>query len=167
MLSYAQDDEWSRYLRVLPKPYYRSHAEEFIARQVLLDRVTHPTWAIVLKESVVGGINLRIDFANRLAELGYSIARVQWNQGYCTEAAQAVIDAAFSTHEHLNRIRAMADVRNEASQRVMQKVAMRREGLLRQNRVERGEPIDEAWFGLLRSEWSKREFRSPSAQSPG
>jgi RimJ/RimL family protein N-acetyltransferase len=30
---------------------------------------------------------------------------------------------------------------------------MIREGVLRQNRIERGEPIDEAWFGLLRSEW--------------
>jgi RimJ/RimL family protein N-acetyltransferase len=53
----------------------------------------------------------------------------------------------------LNRIRASADVRNTASQRVMTKVGMIREGVLRQNRIERGEPIDEAWFGLLRSEW--------------
>jgi ribosomal-protein-alanine N-acetyltransferase len=155
VLAYARDDEWARYLRTLPRPYYRSHAEEFIARQFLWDRVTHPTWAIVLEGKVVGGINLRFDFANRLAELGYSIARAQWNQGYGTEAAKAVIDAAFSTHEDLNRVRAMADSRNEASQRVMEKAGMKKEGLLRQNRVERGEPIDEAWFGVLRSEWLK------------
>lgn len=153
VFSYARDDEWARYLRLLPRPYHRRHAEEFIARQLLADRMTHPTWAIVLEDLVMGGINLRFDFGNRLGELGYSIARAQWNRGYGTEAAKAVIDAAFATHPDLNRVRAMADVRNEASQRVLVKVGMKKEGVLRANRVERGEPMDEAWFGLLRSEW--------------
>jgi [ribosomal protein S5]-alanine N-acetyltransferase len=155
VFSYAQDEEWARFLRILPRPYLRRHAEEFIARQILMDRVTHVAWAVLLEDAVVGGINVRFDFSNRLGELGYSIARAHWNQGYGTEAAKAVIDAAFSTHEDLNRIRAMADSRNEASQRVMEKVGMKREGVLRQNRVERGEPLDEAWFGILRSEWLK------------
>lgn len=154
VLAYASDEEWARYLRILPRPYERRHAEEFIARQILADRVTRPAWAIVLDGSVVGGINLRLDFENLLGELGYSIARAHWNQGYVTEAASAVIDAAFSTHRDLNRIRAMADIRNGASQRVMEKVGMTKEGVLRQNRVERGETIDEAWFGILRSEWT-------------
>jgi RimJ/RimL family protein N-acetyltransferase len=39
----------------------------------------------------------------------------------------------------------------------MEKLGMSREGVLRQNRVERGEPIDEAWYGVLRAEW-----RSPT-----
>lgn len=51
---------------------------------------------------------------------------------------------------------AMADVDNTASQRVMEKVGMRKEGVLRQNRVERGEVIDEAWYGILRDEWLER-----------
>jgi [ribosomal protein S5]-alanine N-acetyltransferase len=154
VLSYAGDGEWARYLHFLPSPYERVHAEEFVARQVLLDRVSHPSWAIVLEGRVVGGINLRFDFRNRLAELGYSIARPHWNRGYVTEAAEALVELAFSTHRELNRIRAFSDVRNGASQRVMEKLGMRKEGVLRQNRVERGEPVDEAWFGLLRSEWS-------------
>jgi RimJ/RimL family protein N-acetyltransferase len=70
-----------------------------------------------------------------------------------TEAARAVVAAAFGARSDLNRIRAMADVRNVASQGVMEKVGMRLEGTLRQNRITRGEPVDEAWFGILRSEW--------------
>lgn len=154
VFSYARDEEWSRYLRVLPRPYERRHAEEFVARQILSNRVSRPAWAIVLDRSVVGGINLRFDFDQRLGELGYSIAREHWNEGYMTEAAGAVIDAAFSTHRDLNRMRAMADVRNVASRRVMEKLGMQAEGVLRQNRVERGEAIDEAWYGILRSEWA-------------
>lgn len=157
VFSYARDEEWARYLRLLPAPYQRRHAEEFVARQVLLDRAEHPSWAIVLEGSVVGGINLRLNRAHHLGEIGYSMARAHWNRGYMTEAVGAVISTAFSTDADLNRIRAMADVRNEASQRVMEKVGMTKEGVLRQNRVERGEAMDEAWYGILRAEWEGRE----------
>jgi RimJ/RimL family protein N-acetyltransferase len=153
VLVYANDPEWSRFLRVLPIPYARADAERFVARQLLLDRSTHPAWAIVLDGVAVGGIGLSFEFEHRLAEVGYSVARVHWNRGYVTEAAAAVIDAAFTTHPDLNRVRAHADLQNTASQRVMEKVGMTKEGVLRQNRVERGEAIDQAWFGILRGEW--------------
>ncbi len=153
VLAYAQDSEWSRYLQALPQPYGRQDAEQFIARQLLLDRVTHPAWGIESEKTVIGGINVRFDFDHALCEIGYSIARAHWNKGFCTEAAGAVIDAAFSTHPDLNRVHARADYRNTASQRVMEKVGMKKEGVLRKSRVERGEAIDEAWFAILRSEW--------------
>ena len=68
-------------------------------------------------------------------------------------AARAVIHAAFSTHEDLNRVHARADADNVGSQRVMEKVGMVREGVLRANRVERGETLDEAGYAVLRREW--------------
>lgn len=151
--SYAQDPEWSRYLRVLPRPYGRGDAERFVASQLLLDRVKHPAWAVVHEGTVMGGINLRFNFQHRSAELGYSIGRRYWNRGFASEAAQGVIHAAFSTHPELNRIHARADVENTASQRVMGKVGMKKEGVLRLSRVERGEAFDEAWFAVLRAEW--------------
>lgn len=154
VLAYAQDEEWGRYLHLLPSPYERVHAEQFVARHVLADRETHPSWAVVFEGAVIGGINLRLDYPSRLGDIGYSIARRHWNQGLMTEAGKSVIDAAFSTLPDLNRIRAFADARNEASQRVMEKLGMTKEGVLRQNRVERGTILDEAWFGILRSEWS-------------
>jgi ribosomal-protein-alanine N-acetyltransferase len=156
VLAYAQDPEWSRFLRLLPIPYTPADAEKFVARQLLLDRVTHPSWAIVLEGTAVGGINARFDFQNALAEIGYSIARAHWGHGYVTEAAGEVIDAAFTTHPDLNRVCARADVQNTASRRVMEKVGMTREGVLRQSRVERGEAIDEAWYAILRHEWRVR-----------
>lgn len=153
VLAYAQDPEWSRFLHALPSPYERRHAEEFVARQVLLDPRSHPSWAVVLDGVVIGGINLRLRQEHRLGELGYSLARPHWSRGYTTEAARAVVDAAFRTDTELNRIRAFADARNTASQRVMEKIGMTKEGTLRQNRIERGTLIDEAWWGMLRSEW--------------
>lgn len=156
--AYAADKQWAQYLPV-PDPYSRDDAIEFLARQVLLDRVVHPTWAITLDDSVVGGINIRFNFENLIGEMGYSIARGLWGRGLVTEAAKAVLDTAFATHSDLQRVRAMADARNLASQRVMEKIGMQREGLLRRNRLHRGELVDEVWFGVLREEWEQGRAR--------
>lgn len=153
VFAYARDPEWSRFLRLLPRPYEAADAERFIARQILRDRAVHPSWAVVDDGTVVGGVNLRFDTTHRLAELGYSIARSRWNQGYCSEAARSVIDAAFERRPNLNRIHARADSDNDGSQRVMEKIGMTREGVLRSSRVERGEVYDEVWYAILRTEW--------------
>lgn len=153
VFSYAQKPEWSRFLRSLPRPYRREDADRFVATQLLLDAVEHPAWAVEHEGRVIGGINLRFAFEHLSAEMGYSIDPLHWNRGLCTEAARAVIDAAFTTHPDLNRLHARADASNAASQRVMEKAGMTKEGVLRQSRIERGEAFDEAWFAVLRSEW--------------
>ncbi len=53
----------------------------------------------------------------------------------------------------VGRIWAFADVRNVASARVMEKLGMQLEGVLRQHDVRRGEFVDRAVYGLLRAEW--------------
>ncbi len=155
VFAHAADPEWSRYLPV-PMPYARGDAEAFIAVQRGLDPARHVSWAATRDGVLVGGINIRIDPANRLGELGYSVARPAWGSGIATESVRAVLDAAFTALPWLDRVRAMADLRNLASQRVMEKAGLRREGVLRHNRVVRGESIDEAWYGILRDEWLRR-----------
>ncbi len=161
VFSYAKDPEWSRFLRMLPVPYTREDAHQFVTSQLLLDRGEHVAWAVTYEGHPIGGINLRLRLEHGLAEMGYSIARPRWNRGFCTEAASAVLDAGFSSIPYLNRIHARADDRNTASQRVMEKIGMTKEGVLRQSRIERGEVIDEAWFAILRSEW-----RAPPNDTP-
>lgn len=155
VLSYAQDPEWSRFLRLLPRPYERADAERFLAGQILLDRAVHPSWAVVLQSRVIGGVNLRFNVEHRSAEIGYSLAREHWSKGLCTEAARAVVDVAFESRADLLRVQARADAANLASQRVMEKVGMTKEGVLRLSRVERGEAYDEVWFSILRREWRR------------
>ena len=103
VLAYATDKEWSKFLPV-PNPYSRTDAIQFIARMILLDRTTHPTWALVFQQRVVGGINIRFDFPNRVGEMGWSIGSPFWGRGLATEAAHAVMGEAFGTHEELNRV---------------------------------------------------------------
>jgi ribosomal-protein-alanine N-acetyltransferase len=160
ILAYAADEEWSRYLSATPQPYRREDAVQFVARQALTDRALHPAWAVVYDGTAVGGVNIRFYYEHVVAEMGWSIHRRLWGQGLATEAARAIVDAAFDAYAQLRRIGARADTRNLSSHRVMEKVGMRKEGTLRQARVARGECIDEVHYGLLRPEWEEGKQRS-------
>jgi RimJ/RimL family protein N-acetyltransferase len=156
VFDYAGDSEWGRYAVALPETVYqRSDAEAFIAAQTRLDRTLHASWAIESGERVVGGVSVRLFHEQRIAELGYGVARWLWGQGIAIEAARAVVAACFDTYPELIRIRAKADSRNARSLRVLEKLGMRREGLLRRDRWFRGELVDEAIYGLLRAEWDR------------
>ena len=154
ILLYANDPKWSKYLPV-PEPYERSHAVDFIKCQLASDPLTLPSWAIQHADKVVGGVNVRFDFNNRHGELGYSIAPSVWGQGLTTEAAQKIIDLSFETFPDLKRMTATADAENLGSLRVLEKVGMKREGLLRQHRLTHGKFVDVVMCGLLREEWHK------------
>ncbi|CAN5833576.1 hypothetical protein BH09VER1_BH09VER1_47840 [soil metagenome] len=93
--------------------------------------------------------------------MGWAISRSAWQQGLATEAASAVIDSALQVHENLNRIEATACALNTASQRVMEKVGMKREDALRQSIVLKGELQDESWFGICAPNGPKRKSIDP------
>ena len=122
-----------------------------MAEVVPADPAERLEWAIIHKGRVSGGTELRFG-DHGSAEIGYSIARRLWGQGVATEAASAVMGHGFGALG-LARIWACADVRNVASWRVMEKLGMRREGLLRSRRVVHGERVDDMLYALLREEW--------------
>jgi ribosomal-protein-alanine N-acetyltransferase len=153
VFAHAKDPEWARFfLLPIPQPYTRLDAEQFVASQVLASWSTNPAFAIVLNSVVVGGINLSINAVHKTAGLGYGLARVKWGMGLMPEAARAVIDWGF-TEYGLAKVYARADLRNRRSLRVMEKLGMTREGVLRSHSKGRGERIDEVYYGLLREEW--------------
>ena len=154
--AYASDPQWGRFLPV-PDPYLRKHAEEFVARTVI-EPYDMPTFAITLEDSVIGGINVRVDVAKKTAEMGYSISRMHWGKGLMVEAATAVIDWAFSEFE-LFKVGARADLENRQSWRVMEKLGMTREGVLRSATASLANPCrreDTVHYGVLREEWEER-----------
>ena len=159
VLAYAGDEEWSKYLISVPHPYQRLDAVQFVARQVLFDRAVAPSWAVVIDGALVGSIHLRFKFDYLVAEMGWSLHRRLWGQGVVTEAVSAVIESAFRTHPRLTRIGATADTRNVASLRVMEKIGLQREGVLRNSRLSREGLVNEAIYGLLRSDWMRRDGR--------
>jgi len=154
ILEYARDEAFLRYLPI-PTPYTKTDAERFVASQVLLDWQLNPSWAIEVDGKASGGLNIRFFAEHRVSEIGYAVARRLWGKGIATDAASIIIASAFETYPGLNRVRARADARNLASTRVMEKLGMMREGLLREDRLSRGELIDEVVYGILRSEWRR------------
>jgi len=156
IFEFAADPEWSRYLYALPsQAYTRADAEGFVALQAQLDWNEHPSWVIEVQGRAAGGINLRFVHEHKVGELGYGLARRLWGRGLVVEVARGVIQGAFDAYPQLARVRARTDGRNAGSLRVMEKLGMQREAVLRQDRFFRGELVDEIICGLLRDEWQR------------
>ena len=157
--AYTTDPEVARY--VLWDPHRslwetRSFIRELRARA----RRGWPTsWAVVLKETgaAIGTIGfIWYSSENRSAELGYSLSREYWNRGYATQALRAVCRESFRSLS-LNRLEAQYDVRNPASGKVMEHAGFRREGVLRERILNKGEFIDVVLCSLLRSDLPQQD----------
>jgi RimJ/RimL family protein N-acetyltransferase len=99
--------------------------------------------------TLVGAVGLEINSAHERAEMGYWVGKTFWGSGYCTEAAEAVIDFGFK-QLGLNRVIAYHMLRNPASGRVMEKLGMKQEGVLKQHVKKWGTFEDVALYGILR-----------------
>jgi len=128
--SYAADPEVTRY--VTWRPYNdRSEVAQFLhSRLARWDSGEEFSWAITRpqEDRVIGMIACRV--REHAADIGYVMSRNYWNRGYTTEAANAVVDWA-SNLEFVYRVWAVCDVENKASSRVLEKIGMQREGVLR------------------------------------
>ena len=138
----------------IPHPYPDGAAEQWIlSRAAAWEAGKEAAWAIAVEaDGLVGGIGLRIHPDDRRAELGYWLGEPYWGQGYATEACRAVLAFAFATL-NLHRVHACHFARNPASARILAKIGMQQEGVLRQHGVKWGVPEDMVWWGILRPEW--------------
>ena len=142
----------------IPHPYSEEQAQKWIAGFADLSaqgKVVVFGMTLKLGGNLVGTIGLRdIDAEHSQAELGFWVALECWGQGYATEAARAVVGFGFG-QLGLNRIYAHHMVRNPASGRVLTKVGMKQEGLLRQRVRKWGVFEDVVLLALLREEWAQ------------
>jgi ribosomal-protein-alanine N-acetyltransferase len=152
ILEFSTNPDWSRFLPV-PQPYTREDATRYIQEFIEMPHAEGKGFAITLKGKVIGGVRIRLFLNNHRAEIGYSISPAHWRNGFAFEAVHTVINACFESIADLNRISANADFRNNSSRELLKKIGLKEEGILRQNRFKHGQPIDEVWYGILRSEW--------------
>lgn len=109
-------------------------------------------YIITLKEGgdVIGMIDPRIE--GHKAGIGYVMNKTHQGKGYITESTRAIINWAFE-QPSIYRVYATTDVENIASQRVMEKVGMHREGLLRKYVVHPNisdEPRDSYMYAVVK-----------------
>ena len=150
--TYATDPEVTRYLMWQP----HKRIEETIT---FLERCEHGwatgndyPWAITSKESgeLMGMVGLRIHEFK--ADVGYCLGRRFWGNGFVTEAATPIVSWALAQPE-LFRVWAMCDVDNAASARVLEKLGMKREGILRRSQMHPGvsnEPRDSYCYAIVK-----------------
>ena len=131
---YAQDPAVTKYVMWTPHENIMV-TRDFVRRCVQCwEGETAFPWVIELKTNreLVGMIELRME--KHRADMGYVIARQYWGNGYATEALKSIVDWVL-TQANIFRVWAVCDIENIASARVMEKVGMQREGVLRRHIV--------------------------------
>jgi RimJ/RimL family protein N-acetyltransferase len=140
----------------IPFPYEDGMAEEWIGtHEEQFKDGKGVTFAVILRDSsqLVGAIGITNKEHDR-GEMGYWIGQPYWNQGYATEAAQAIVAYGFGELT-LNKISATHLVRNPASGRVMEKAGMGYEGCSPQHVKKWGHYEDMAFYGILGDDFRK------------
>ena len=138
----------------IPHPYEDGMAEKWIASHASqFYQGNGVNLAVTLKTDgiLIGAIGLDATLRHQRAELGYWIGVPYWGNGYCTEAAVAVITYGFTVMNH-HKITSMHMQCNPASGRIMQKAGMRQEGALIDEVIKDGRYQTMIVYGIIDSE---------------
>lgn len=153
--NWASEDQVTKFLT------WPTHSDIEVTRAVLTswiaeyNKADFYNWAIELKEigEVIGNIAVvRIKENTECAELGYCMGTNWWGSGIMPEAGKAVIRYLFE-EVGFNRIAAAHDKNNPKSGRVMQKIGMTYEGILRKAGFCNQGVVDVVWYSILRDEY--------------
>ena len=130
--SLAGDSHIAEMTENIPHPYDDGMAENWI-------ETLNPAWEMKKSATfaicsgthaeLLGCCGLQISMKHKRASLGYWIGFDYWNNGYCTEAASAVVAFGFEQLS-LHRIHAQHLTRNPASGAVMRNIGMKHETTL-------------------------------------
>ncbi len=126
------DWEVIRTLAVVPFPYARDHADDWIAGSTArLEQGAAYQLAITGTdqgaETLVGGIGLNLDPATRTGELGYWVGRAFWGHGVASEAAARLSRWALANLA-FDQISASVATDNYASIAVLRRIGFRHVG---------------------------------------
>lgn len=159
----ASDPEVTRWFSWGP---YRceDEARSYLAR-LAPQRARGEQLDLVVEHGAAGpiGISGLSEFVprDRRATLGTWLARAWWGTGANHETKALMCHLAFAVLG-LERLGAYSNVEHERSQRALERIGFRREGVLRGYHRHDGRALDVVVFGLLRDEWRA----SPLADVP-
>ena len=113
-------------------------------------------FAVILKQndSLIGGCGIHVtNIKNKEASIGYCYDKKFWRNGYASEAADAIIKFGFQKLS-LHRIFATCCPDNIGSAKVMEKIGMKKEGCLREHKLQRGKWRDSFIYSILEYEYN-------------
>ncbi len=116
-------------------------------------------WGIFLNNRHVGNVSCSAwSNKNHWIDVSYIIGDKNiWGRSVATLSVGAVIDYLFSVH-HYNKVQAHSTVDNSASIKVMKKLGMRQDAVLRENAYfpNRKRYSDEVIYSVLCREWDPK-----------
>ena len=126
----------------------------YVGYMVSKTKLSDYNWIIEFDNKIIGSISVCYsDDYLEIAGIGYVLGYEYWGKGYMTEATKAVIQFLFND-VYYRKIIAGCDSENLGSIKVMEKVGMKREAVLREHiKRKNGMWGDDFQYGLL-----KREF---------
>ena len=128
--AYTQDPEVTKYLMWRPHTSIADTTRYLAVCNERWEEGRECTWGLALAgtDTLIGMIACRPGIIK--TDIGYVIARPYWGKGLMSEAGRAVVEAAFRIPT-MYRVWATCDVDNIGSARVLEKIGMEREGVLR------------------------------------
>ena len=113
-------------------------------------------WGIALKgeSNIIGTVGFNNYTQKHRANIGYDLKSSYWNRGYMTEALQTAINFGFSELD-INRIEAEVMQGNVISEKLLEKLNFRREGILRQWMLWNEQYYDMTMYSLLKMDYNK------------
>jgi RimJ/RimL family protein N-acetyltransferase len=147
--------------------------QEHISKSEWIKRFDNPPaiWTItelrrfiVLKKdgTRIGFVSHSINPLEGQVEIGYNIIPSERGKGFGTEAAQLMVDYLFLS-KNVVRIQATTNVKNKASQRVLEKTGFTKEGTCRKSGFVRGVWTDSYLYSILREEWKEPKILTKTA----
>lgn len=129
IFAYASDPAATRYM-IWPTAADIDDTHDFLD-DVAAGWAEGDDFCYAVTDAVTGALHgaASCQFDQHGAEIGYIVAPVFWGRGFATEAASALIEAAWGNGD-LYRVWATCHVDNNASARVLEKLGMRFEGRL-------------------------------------
>ena len=150
MMAWASDPQVAAFCRW--EPYESREALLAFLRDTVLP---HPWFRAVCAPGsgeVVGAVSVAPTAERCRGELGYVLARAHWGRGVATAAVKRTVAAVFGEVPGLERVEALVDVDNPASQRVAEKAGLRRGGVLRRHYWHKGHARDMVMYSFLASD---------------
>jgi len=158
----CKDLEVSKWLAVVPYPYNKKEAMEFINKKIKDLRKKEKysyVFFIELKseKKVIGVTDIHeINKLDKTAKTGTWINKNYWRHGYILEAKVPVLDFVFNKLK-LRKIETEAFVENKASNAMSKKLGFKKEGTkIKTTICNATRKIHDAnIYGLLKEEWKK------------
>ncbi len=156
VLAYQQNPLYLRYYEWTERTpeAVRAFVQMFIDHQNQDPRIKFQ-FAVTLKSTgqLIGNCGVRRESAEACeGDMGYELDPDHWGKGYATEAARAVVKFGF-TQIGLHRLSAYCVADNIGSAHVLEKLGMRLEGHLREDRYYKNRWWDTLIYAILYAEW--------------